>query len=457
MEHLEIKKMKFINEEEKGYSFQEAINEAKRCLNCKKPLCRTGCPISNNIPDFIHALSKGNLGSASEIIAQRSNLPAVCGRVCPHERQCEGSCILAKKGNGIKIGKLERFIADMDSDYNLVNPTPLREEKGKVAVIGSGPAGLTVAGDLAKAGMKVDVYDGLPEPGGVLMYGIPEFRLPKDVVRREVVKLEKLGVTFKNLVTIGKDKTIDDLENEGYDAIFIGTGNSNSKTLPVDGNDLAGVIQATDFLKDVEMAHGDKEKLNSIINSEDEVIVVGGGNTAIDAARTAIRIGAKNVTIVYRRRCEDMPALKSEIDAAIEEGVIIKDKHGPLAILGEDKVETIATVERRFDEENNQVVDTDVRVDFPATKILLAIGQMPSDIIVSTTTGIEVDSSGFVKTRKTPYGMTTRHGIFSGGDVVTGPATVVMAMKDAQMVAKGIIQYVEAKKLMKECGLKIEV
>lgn len=456
MDNKEMKKVKFSNKEEAGFSFVEAINEAKRCLNCKKPFCRTGCPISNNIPEFIHALSQGNIGLASQIIAERSNLPAVCGRVCPHERQCEGACILNRKGQGIKIGKLERFIADLDGDFDFMNVKPEMKGIGKVAVIGSGPAGLTVAGDLAKEGLTVDVLDSQPEPGGVLMYGIPEFRLPKDVVRREVSKLKKLGITFKNRVTVGVDMTIDDLFAQGYDAIFIGTGNAANKVLPVDGNELEGVSQATDFLQQVELASDGDSDVEPLVSPGDNVIVVGGGNTAMDAARTAIRVGANNVIVIYRRRREDMSALKAEIDAACNEGVEIRGMHSPLAILGKDgKVATLATLERRYDEAKDQVVDTDVRVDFPVDKILLAIGQKPADRIVSTTTGIDVDESGFVITRDNPYGMTTRYGVFSGGDVVNGPATVVMAMKDAQKVAKGIIRYVEAKKLMEACGMKL--
>ena len=247
-----------VGYETNGYTLREAIVEAKRCLNCKKPMCRTGCPISNNIPEFIDALSHGDLGKASMIIAQRSNLPAVCGRVCPHERQCEGSCILGRKGQGIKIGKLERFIADMDGELELVAPNVAKSQPGNIAVIGSGPAGLTVAGDLAKMGFKVTVVDSQPEAGGVLMYGIPEFRLPKQVVRREVKRIKKLGVDFKLNIMVGTEITVDELFNQGFDAIFIGTGNALSKSLPIDGAKLKGVIQATYFLQMVELSNSNK-------------------------------------------------------------------------------------------------------------------------------------------------------------------------------------------------------
>ena len=306
-----------VGYETNGYTLREAIVEAKRCLNCKKPMCRTGCPISNNIPEFIDALSHGDLGKASMIIAQRSNLPAVCGRVCPHERQCEGSCILGRKGQGIKIGKLERFIADMDGELELVAPNVAKSQPGNIAVIGSGPAGLTVAGDLAKMGFKVTVFDSQPEAGGVLMYGIPEFRLPKQVVRREVKRIKKLGVDFKLNIMVGTEITVDELFNQGFDAIFIGTGNALSKSLPIDGAKLKGVIQATYFLQMVELSNSNSVDPNEVpIKEGDEVVVIGGGNTAMDAARTAMRCGAKSVKVVNRRREEDMAALKSEIDAA---------------------------------------------------------------------------------------------------------------------------------------------
>ena len=288
-----------VGYETNGYTLREAIVEAKRCLNCKKPMCRTGCPISNNIPEFIDALSHGDLGKASMIIAQRSNLPAVCGRVCPHERQCEGSCILGRKGQGIKIGKLERFIADMDGELELVAPNVAKSQPGNIAVIGSGPAGLTVAGDLAKMGFKVTVFDSQPEAGGVLMYGIPEFRLPKQVVRREVKRIKKLGVDFKLNIMVGTEITVDELFNQGFDAIFIGTGNALSKSLPIDGAKLKGVIQATYFLQMVELSNSNSVDPNEVpIKEGDEVVVIGGGNTAMDAARTAMRCGAKSVKVV---------------------------------------------------------------------------------------------------------------------------------------------------------------
>ena len=439
-----------------GYTLREAIVEAKRCLNCKKPTCRTGCPINNNIPEFIDALSHGDLGKASMIIAERSNLPAVCGRVCPHERQCEGSCILGRKGDGIKIGKLERFIADMDGELDLVAPKVANSQPGSIAVIGSGPAGLTVAGDLAKMGFKVTVFDSQPEAGGVLMYGIPEFRLPKQVVRREVKRIKKLGVDFKLNVMVGAEFTVDDLFEQGFDAIFIGTGNALSKSLSIEGIKLPGVVQATYFLQMVELANSNSVDRREIpVKSGENVIVIGGGNTAMDAARTAMRCGAKSVKLINRRREEDMAALKSEIEAAKDEGVEIHALRGPLKIIGEKFVTGIECSVRKFDNELAKVVDTDAVESFVADKIIVAIGQKPASRIVDSTKGIDVDEYGYVITREKPYGMTMRHGVFSGGDVVNGPATVVVAMKNAQKVARGIAQYVEAKKLMEECGMKM--
>lgn len=447
---------RYIEYDATGFTLREAIVEAKRCLNCKKPTCRVGCPISNNIPEFIHALSQGDLGKASTIIAERSNLPAVCGRVCPHERQCEGSCILGRRGMGIKVGKLERFIADMDGELDLVPPKKAKAQPGKIAVIGSGPSGLTVAGDLAKLGFKVTVFDSQPEAGGVLMYGIPEFRLPKQVVRREVKKIKRLGVEFRLNVMIGSELTIDDMFAEGFDAIFIGTGNAMAKTLPIDGVTFKGVVQATYFLQMVELeSTGDVAKEEVPIKSGDKVIVIGGGNTAMDAARTAMRCGA-SVKIVYRRREEDMPALKSEIEVTKEEGCEVIPLMGPVEILGEDgHVVGMDCNVRKYDEAEAKIVDTNEVIRFKADKIILAVGQKPASRIVDSTTNIDVDKNGYVITRDVPYGMTTRHGVFSGGDVVHGPATVVIAMKDAQKVAQGIVQYVEAKKLMEQCGMKI--
>ena len=441
-----------FDEIDRGFTTREAIEEAKRCLNCPRPLCRAGCPIENEIPAFIAALAKGNIGEASQIIARRSNLPAVCGRVCPHEKQCEAACILTKKDCGVRIGKLERFVADFDAEMEVTSVKPEASGKGKVAVIGSGPAGLTVAGDLAKLGFAVTVFEGQPEPGGVLLYGIPEFRLGKEVVHREIRRIERMGVTFRTNVLVGPDITVDQLFAEGYDAIFIGTGTALPKTLNIPGKDLPGVIQATYFLSMLRLSlAGELDKQEIPVHPGDTVLVIGAGNVAMDAARSALRIGAKKVSVVYRRTAAEMTALKSEYEHALAEGVAFEWLSSPVAITGDDRV-TGLECEIMEPGPDGQLTATGTRV-LPADKVILAVGQRPAARIVSTTTGIEVDNSGYVITKERPYGMTTRRGVFAGGDVVHQPATVVLAMKEAKKVALGIAAYVEAKHLMEECGL----
>lgn len=435
-----------------GYTPRQAIAEAKRCLNCAKPLCRIGCPIENEIPQFIQALAQGNIGTASAIIARRSNLPAVCGRVCPHEKQCEGACILNKKGQCIKIGKLERFIADFDSEMGINQPQACPTlNKGKVAVIGSGPAGLTVAGDLAKQCFAVTVFDAQEEPGGVLIYGIPDFRLSKEVVRREIRKIEQLGVVFQNKILIGQDLTVDDLFNQGFDAIFIGTGTAVPKTINIPGNTLPGVMQASYLLRTVALAHAGKLGCQEIpIAPGDKVFVIGAGNVAMDAARTALRFGAAQVTIIHRRGETDITALKSEYEQAKAEGVQFRWFSAPIRLIGDENLTGLELETQERDGDGN-LIPTGRTEILPAHKIILAIGQRPAARIVSTTNGIEVNSAGYVITRDKPYGMTTRRGVFAGGDVVHEPATVVLAMKEAKKVAAGIAMYVEAKKLIEEC------
>ncbi|MGL5271171.1 MAG: NAD(P)-dependent oxidoreductase [Selenomonadaceae bacterium] len=438
-----------------GFTLREAIIEAKRCLHCVKPQCRKGCPIENEIPEFIGELANGNLGAASAVIARRSNLPAVCGRVCPHEKQCEGACILNKTGRGIKIGKLERFVADMDGEFEITPLPKTSEVKGKVAIVGSGPAGLTVAGDLAKKGYEVTVFDGQKEAGGVLMYGIPEFRLPKDVVRREIKKIEKLGVEFKLSSMIGTEVTLDDILNQGYDAVFVGTGNSVSKSLQIEGSLITGVLQAAYLLEMVALAaQGSVDAAEVPVRAGDQVVIIGAGNTAMDAARTAMREKAASVTVLNRSREEEIAAWPAEVELAKEEGVKVLSLLAPQRFLGNEHVIGVECVEREIAGDGS-VVDTARTTVIPADKVIIAVGQKPARRIIGSTKGIQVDENGFVKVKERPYGMTTRHGIFSGGDVVHGPATVVRAMKNAKKVSLGIEQYVEAKKLMEECGLQM--
>ncbi|MDE6439146.1 MAG: NAD(P)-dependent oxidoreductase [Muribaculaceae bacterium] len=427
---------------------QEAIKEAKRCLHCKVPQCKKGCPISNDIPDWIHELSMGNLGNAMAIINAKSNLPAVCGRVCAHERQCEGHCVLGKKGANIRIGQLERFISDFDSSMNLTREQLVQKTRGRAAIIGSGPAGLTIAGELARKGVAIEIFEMEREAGGVLMFGIPEYRLPKDVVRNEIKKIEELGVIIHTNVTIGKDYTIDDLFNLGFDAIFMGTGTGKPKRLDIPGCDLWGVRQAVYFLRRVSLFNAGYIGRDEVpVKEGDKVFVIGCGNTAMDAARTAIRLGASEVSVVYHRTINEMSALRAEYDDAVEEGV---------KFLWNTSITEIHNTGGTLDEVT-MVTEGETR-KVPADKIIMAVGSAPASRIVSTTKGIDVDAKGYVITRENPYGMTTRKGVFAGGDVTNRPATVVHAMQDAQKVAEGMIRYIDAVKLFEsiDCPMEAE-
>lgn len=427
---------KEVNE---SYTLPEAIREAQRCLHCKVPSCKKGCPISNDIPDWIAELAKGNFGNAMAIINGRSNLPAVCGRVCGHERQCEGNCVLGKKGQHINIGKLERFVADFDSDAGLTHEAIPEKSRGKIAVIGSGPAGLTIAGDLSRQGFTVEIFEMESEPGGVLMYGIPEYRLPKEVVRREIKKIENLGVVFHLNTTVGENYTVDDLFSQGFDAIFMGTGTGVPKRLEIPGIKHPAVRQAIRFLRRVSLYEsGSMSREEVIVGNGDRVFVVGCGNTAIDAARSALRMGSKEVTVVYHRDITHMKALKAEYDDAVAEGV---------KFLWNSSIVNIEALD--VNHLKSVTIESDgITSRLPADHVVMAVGSAPASRIVSSTNGIEVDDKGYVLTRENPYGMTTRKGVFAGGDVTNRPATVVHAMRDAKLVAEGIARYVDAVKLM---------
>lgn len=423
--------------ENSSYTMAEAIAEAKRCLRCKVPQCKKGCPVGNDIPDWIYELSMGNLGNAMNIINAKSNLPAVCGRVCAHERQCEGNCVLRKKDQGIHIGRLEQFIADFDTKMNLLRQPLVQKNRGRVAVIGSGPAGLTVSGGLARRGFDVEIFEMGPEPGGVLMFGIPEYRLPKDVVNSEIRKICELGVRIHTSVTIGPDMNVDQLFEQGFDAIFLGTGAAEPKSLPIPGAEHPAVVQAMHFLRIVGLYNNGLAGRKEIpVKEGDKVYVMGCGNTAMDAARTAVRCGASDVTVIYHRAIENMRALRSEYDDAVAEGVKFRWNtnieevlpNGDSAILRLKHPDGIDTV--------------------LADRLFLAVGSKPADRIISTTTGIEVDDNGYLITRDFPHGMTTRKGVFAAGDVAGTQATVVHAMSNARAVASGIETYVDALKLM---------
>lgn len=445
---LSKKDMNQFEEVLPSFSLPQAIKEAQRCLHCKVPSCKKGCPIANDIPDWIAELAKGNFGNAFEIIRRRSNLPAICGRVCGHERQCEGNCVLGKKGEPVRIGMLERFLADFDAEAKWRHESIPEKGRGRVAVIGSGPAGLTIAGDLSRQGFSVEIFEMEPEPGGVLMYGIPEYRLPKEVVRREIGNIEKLGVKFNLSTTIGKNYTIDRLFEEGFDAIFMGTGTGRPKKLDIPGINHPGVRQAIWFLRRVSLYQSGLISRDEVVIREgDKVAVIGCGNTAMDAARTALRLGASEVTIIYHRDITRMAALRAEYDDAVAEGVkylwntsVIEVEGGEGQRLKSAVIKTVETDAEGNVEEKISTIDLDW--------LILAVGSQPAGRIVSTTEGIEVDDKGYVLTREMPYGMTTRPGVFAGGDVTNRPATVVHAMQDAKLVAEGIIKYVDAVKLM---------
>ena len=375
-----------FREVNESYTIKEAIDEAKRCLNCKNPSCKKGCPIENDIPDFINQLSMGNMGDAMRIINEKSNLPAICGRVCPHEKQCQGHCVLYAKGKGIQIGKLERFIADFDTEMNLIREKLPQKTRGKIAVIGSGPAGLTVAGDLARQGFNVTIFEGQSEAGGVLMYGIPEYRLPKAVVTKEIKKIEALGVNFVLNCLVGKDITVDQMFEQGYDAIFIGTGTALPKSLDVPGSKFRGIIQSSYLLHMVSIFNQNVINRDAVpLKEGDRVAVIGCGNVAMDAARTSIRMGASSVMVLYHRTEADMSAIPSEYQEAVKEGVKFMWKTSTKEFLGD--AEGKVTGIRAETPEGIQ--------DLPFDRVLLAIGSRPANRIVSTTTGIDVDETGY--------------------------------------------------------------
>ena len=454
-----------FQEVNESYTMREAIQEAQRCLNCKVPQCKKGCPIGNDIPDWIHELKKGNLGNAISIIRAKSNLPAVCGRVCAHEKQCEGSCILGKKGQAMNIGKLERFVADFDSENELTHEGIVEKKRGKVAVIGAGPSGITVAGDLSRMGFAVEIFEMEAQCGGVLRYGIPEYRLPKEVVAREIRYIERMGVVIHRNTHVGYDITVDSLFGQGFDAIFIGTGLGKPRSLEIpiwqngrcisEGDhatkcaDLKRIRMATHFLRRVELiTEGFMSPDETHVDKGARVWVVGCGNTAMDASRTALRIGAKSVDVIYNQGIDTMSALHAEYDDAVKEGVHFNWWSNITEIHVDDRLD-ITEIVLQTQEPGKEPVSRTLRAD----NIIMAIGATPNTKIVRTTSGLENDERKFLITREVPYGMTTRKGVFAGGDVANRQATVVHAMQDAKRVAEGIAQYVDAVKLMEAINL----
>lgn len=440
-------------EENESYSMSEAIKEAQRCLHCKVPQCKKGCPISNDIPDWIHELSKGNMGNAISIIRTKSNLPAICGRVCGHEKQCEGSCVLNKKGQHINIGKLERFVADFDAVTRLTHDNVPEQKRGKVAVIGAGPAGLTVSGDLVRMGFHVEIFEMEQQCGGMLRYGIPEYRLPKEVVAREVRHIEEMGVTIHRNTHVGKDITVDGFFRQGFDAVFIGTGTGKPRNLDIPGADSKCVRLATHFLRRVELFQEGFIDQNEVhVQPGHKVFVVGAGNTAMDASRTALRIGAESVHVIFFDDEAHIAALRAEYEDAVKEGVQflwfsnLREIHTDE---NDEMTEIVIEVIKPSPTADDPEARTSETITMPADRVIMAIGATPETRIVRTTSGIESDSKGFLITRDIPYGMTSRKGVFASGDVAAArKATVVHAMADAKKVAEGIAQYVDAMKLM---------
>ncbi|KEI17749.1 NADPH-dependent glutamate synthase [Clostridium haemolyticum] len=431
-----------------GYSEEEAVREASRCLNCKNPQCVKGCPVSINIPEFIEYVKNREFEMAAKVIAKYSSLPAVCGRVCPQETQCEGKCVLGIKGEPVSIGKLERFVADWSRENN-INLSETEEKKNmKVAVIGSGPSGLTCAGDLAKKGYDVTIFEALHEPGGVLVYGIPEFRLPKDtVVKNEIENIKKLGVKLETNVIVGRTTNIDELmEEEGFRAVFIGSGAGLPKFMGINGENANGVFSANEFLTRVNLMKAYKEDYATPVKVGKKVAVVGGGNVAMDAARTALRLGAET-HIVYRRSEEELPARVEEVHHAKEEGIIFDLLTNPVEILEDENgwVKGMKCVKMQLGEpdasgrrrpevikESEFVMDVDT--------VIMSLGTSPNPLISSTTEGLDINKWGCI-IAEDETGKTSKEAVYAGGDAVTGAATVILAMEAGKKAAKAIDEY----------------
>ena len=435
-----------------GYNMEEAMEEASRCINCKNAKCIQGCPVSINIPAFVKAVKEGKITEAADIIAESSALPAICGRVCPQETQCEGKCIRGIKGDPISIGKLERFVADYSREHGYVPKKPETTNGKKVAIIGSGPAGLTCAGDLAKLGYEVTIFEALPEPGGVLTYGIPEFRLPKDeVVQKEIDNVRKLGVKIECNVVIGKSVTIDQLmEEEGFEAVFIGSGAGLPKFMGIPGENAVGVFSANEFLTRNNLMKAFRDDYDTPIFRGTKVAVVGGGNVAMDAARTALRLGATTY-IVYRRSEAELPARVEEVHHAKEEGIIFHLLTNPTEILEDEKgwVKGMKCVRMELGEPDasgrrRPVVIPDSEFTLDVDTVIMALGTSPNPLISSTTEGLEINKWKCIVAEET-NGQTSKNGVFAGGDAVTGAATVILAMEAGKAGAKGIHEYLSNK------------
>ena len=433
-----------------GYNQEEALLEASRCLRCKKPRCVEACPVGINIPEFIAALHEGKLQEAADIISEDSSLPSICGRVCPQETQCEGSCILGIKGEPVAIGKLERFVGDWKLEHGAAPKAPAARNGRKVAVIGSGPAGLACASDLARMGYGVKIFEALHEAGGVLVYGIPEFRLPKQrVVAREIEEVKALGVEIETDVIVGRTVTIDSLlDEEGYDAVFIGSGAGLPRFMGIPGENLNGVVSANEFLTRANLMHAYDAEYDTPIYVGQRVVVVGGGNVAMDAVRTAKRLGA-DATIVYRRSEKELPARVEEVHHAREEGICFRMLTNPTEVLGDERgwVTGVRCVEMELGEPDESgrrspVVKPGSEFEIACDVVIMALGTSPNPLLAATTKGLETSRRGCITADE--HGATTRKGVFAGGDAVTGAATVILAMGAGRTAARAIDEYIRS-------------
>ena len=431
-----------------GYTEEVAIDEAKRCLQCKNPKCMGGCPVHIHIPEFISLVALGKFEEAYQVISKSSSLPAVCGRVCPQESQCEGLCVRGVKGEPVAIGRLERFVADWHNENTKDAPSKPISNGHKVAIVGSGPAGLTCAGDLAKLGYEVTIFEALHLAGGVLVYGIPEFRLPKSIVQKEIDGLKALGVKVETNMVIGRTISIEELKDEyGFEAVFVGSGAGLPKFMNIPGENLKGVFSANEFLTRVNLMKAYKATSTTPIKQNKNVAVVGGGNVAMDAARCALRLGAENVYIVYRRGMEELPARKEEVEHAIEEGIIFKLLTNPIEILGDESgtVSGMKCVEMMLGEPDasgrrRPIVKPNSEHTIEVDCVIMSLGTSPNPLIKSTTSGLSTESWGGIIVDEN--GLTSVEGVYAGGDAVTGAATVILAMGAGRKAASAIHEYI---------------